>query len=181
MVSVYEELSAHDIPFTGIEEAITGWVREALELRHGSAGDPAGRIGVPEATADMNEILVLLLRVRVRSDRVDELLAKCTQAKGRAKRAQDQASFSAEVAYDEASRNNAARRTVEYTSAKERHADASLDSLEQRRVAHHAGRLVSVTAEAYEVVNQIHWQLDGIRKDLRGSLHALQFETSLER
>lgn len=180
-MSVYEELSAHDIPFTEVEDAVLGWVREALELRHGAAGDPQGKLGYLTDSAGIPEIQNLLLRVRARSDRVDELLAKTTQAKGRAKRALDHAQFTAEVAYDSAAQNLQASRRAEFTSARERHADAALMSLEQRRLAHHGARLVSVTLEAYDVVKQVHWQLDAIRKDLRASLHALQFESSLER
>lgn len=180
-MSAVQELAVHDISFTEMEQHVVNWAREALELRHGAAGDPDGPLGIPDITAGPHEILVFLLRVQARANRVGELLAKTTQARSRAKRAQDQSKFSAEIAYDEAMRNNAARRTVEFTSARERAADAALDSLEQRRIAHHAGRLVSVTSEAYEVVSQVHWQLEGLRKDLRAMLHALQFETSLER
>jgi hypothetical protein len=179
-MSVVEELATHDIPFTGVEAAVVAWVHEALELRHGAAEDPNGPLGYGPAEDSPSAWMAYLTRVRMRSDRVDELLSKVTQAKGRAKRAQDQAQFVADIAYDEAARVNAARRP-EFSSARERHADASLDSLEQRRIAHHAARLVSVTAEAYEVVNQVHWQLDAIRKDARSTLHALQFESSLER
>lgn len=177
----YGSVAMYDVPFAALEGAILGWVSEALDLRHGVAGDPKGRIGTVRIEDGLREILDLLLRVRVRSDRVDELLAKVTQAKGRAKRAQDGAQFAADVAYDEATRGNAARRTIEFSTGRERHADAALDSLEVRRTAHQAARLVSVTTEAYEVVNQVHWQLEGIRKDLRASLHAFQFESSLER
>lgn len=119
--------------------------------------------------------------MRLRSDRVDELLAKVTQARGRVKRAEDQAKFAADLAYDEAARANSINRRAEFSSARERNADASLDSIQQKRQAHQAARLVSVASEAYEVVNQAHWSLESIRKDLRADLHSLQFESSLER
>lgn len=180
-MTVIEELAVHDIPFTGLEATVVAWVEEALELRHGAVEDPAGRLGAGPIEDSPTAWVEYLRRVRQRADRVDELLAKVTRAKGRAKRAQDQAQFSAELAYDEAMRDNAANRRAEFVTAKEKHADAALDSLEQRRLAHHAARLVSVTAEAYDVVNQVHWQLDAIRKDTRSTLHALQFEASLER
>lgn len=180
-MTITEELSAYDIPFTAIEEQVLAWAREALDLRHGEAGDPQGRLAGVAVEHDHREVMDYLRRVRARADRVDGLLSKVTQAKARAKRAQDQAQFAAEIAYDEATQNNAARRTRDFVTREERKADAALDSLEQRRIAHHSARLVSVTAEAYEVVNQVHWQLEGIRKDLRAMLHALQFESSLER
>lgn len=176
-----EELGQYDIPFTGIELAMQRWVSEALELRHGVAGDPDGRLTEVNPTDGSRAVTAMLVRVRARSDRVDELLAKATQARGRSKRAEDQAAFSAGIAFDTAMRENAARRTIEFTSAQERKADAALDSLEQKRIQHHAGKLVSIASEVYEVINQIHWQLESIRKDLRATLHALQFESSLER
>lgn len=181
MSSVYDLVSAHDIPFTEMEERVLSWATEALDLRHGEAGDPDGRLGVPEDNADAQEVMYFLRRVRQRSDRVDALLAATTQAKARAKRAQEHAQFQADIAYDTATQGNAARRTRDFVTREERKADAALDSLEQRRIAHFAARLVSVTAEAHEVVNQVHWQLDAIRKDSRATLHALQFESNLER
>jgi hypothetical protein len=180
-MSVMDEVAVFDIPFTDLEERIVGWVREALDLRHGTAEDPDGTLAGILEVEHPDEAVHALRRVVARIDRLDRLMASVTQARGRAKRAEDQAKFVADQAYDEATRLNAANRRAEFITAKERHADAALDSLEQRRIAHHAARLVSITAEAYEVVNQVHWQLDGLRKDLRTILHALQFERSLER
>jgi hypothetical protein len=118
--------------------------------------------------------------VRQRADRVDFLLSNLLRARGRARRAETGAAWAAERAFDEAAQNGQARR-VEFASTFEKKANANLDSFEQRREAHLAGRLVSVTTEAYEVVNGIHWQLEAIRKDLRSVLNALQFEANLER
>ena len=161
------------------EQTIFGWVAEALDLRHGEAGDPQGPLrGSPQETPA--EIMDLLRRVRARADRVDELLSKVTLARGRARRAKEEAAFAADRALMEATQQRAARR-VEFSSAKEREADAKLDAFEERRVAYLRDRLVSVTNDAFEVVSQVHWQLDSIRKDLRASLHALQFESGLER
>jgi aromatic ring-cleaving dioxygenase len=175
------ELGQYDIEFTGIEAAIQNWVREALELRHGAGEDPEGPLGNIDYSRGGNAISALLVRVRSRSDRVDMLLANVTQAKARTRRAQQAAEFEASVAYDTATKTNAANRRVEFSTARERHADAALDSLEQKRVAHHAERTVSIATEAYEVINQIHWQLESIRKDLRAAIHNIQFESSLER
>lgn len=175
------ELDQYDIPFEGVEASVMAWVREALDLRHGGAGDPKGKLTVVDAAEGIQAFQDMLLRVRQRSDRVDELLAKTTQARSRARRAQDEARFLADVALDTALDNNAATRTRDFVTREERNADAKLRSLEQRRHAHRSERLVSITQEAYDVVNQIHWSLESIRKDLRATLHALQFESSLER
>ena len=162
-----------------LEQQVLGWVAEALELRHGAAGDPEGSIrGAPQETVE--EMRNLLLRIRQRSDRVDELLSKATLARGRARRAKEEAAFVADQALMTATQQRAARR-VEFSSAKEREADAKLDAFEERRVSYLRDRLVSVCNDAYEVIQQVHWQLDAIRKDLRSALHAVQFESSLER
>lgn len=170
-----------EVPLSKVEERVVGWVKEALELRHGAAGDPKGSIrGWGSQEDSIPEVTDLLLRVRNRSDRVDELLAKATQAKSRARMAQDEAAFLADSALMQATTHRATKR-AEFSSGKEREAEAKLDAFEERRLAHQSSRLVSVTSTAYEVINQVHWQLDAIRKDLRATLHALQFESGLER
>lgn len=180
-MSVYDEIAVYDIPFGETEAAVLEWVEEALELRHGAADDPDGPLTPQSPDALTSDLSLLLLRVRARSDRVDELLAKSTRAKARAKRAQDQAQYVADTAYDRATQENQASRRAEFTTSRERHADAAIATLEERRHAHFAARLVSITTEAHEVIRQVHWQLDAIRKDLRASIHSIQFESSLER
>lgn len=172
-------LDVYDIPFSGVEKQAMDWVKEALELRHGEAGDKDGRLGEADPE-DPRAMMDLLRRVRARADRVDGLLAAATRARGRARRAKAEAEFSADNAMNEATSERASRRR-EFESSREREADAKTKTFEQRRMAHQASRLVDVTTEAYDVINQIHWQFDAIRKDLRASLHALQFEASLER
>lgn len=177
----FEELAVHDIPLTKMESTIMGWVQEAIDLRYGAGNDTGGALTPVSMSDGYNAIENMLIRVRGRSDRIDELLTKITQARARAKRIQDQAAFAAKVAYDTATQNNAVSRTTEFSTREERNADAMLASLEEKRLAHQSERMVSITVEAYEVINQIHWSLDSIRKDLRSSLHSLQFESSLER
>ena len=173
------DISTYDIPFSDLEKTVVAWVAEALELRHGDAGDPQGRL--KDAPTDTStEVMDLLRRVRSRSDRVDGLLANAISARGRARRAQNEAAFAAETALYQATQNRAGRRR-EFESGREREADAKLDSFEERRVAHQGARLVDVTQEAYEQINKISWQLNALRSDLRETLHGIQFEASLER
>lgn len=173
------DLSVYEVPLTHQEETALGWIREALDLRHGAANDPQGTIkGVYPETVP--EIMDLLRRVRTRSDRVDGLLGAATQALARSRRAQDEAAFQAESALYNATTERAGRRR-EFESGREREADAKTATIEQRRAAHQASRLVGVTKEAYDVISQVHWQLDGIRKELTAQIRALQFESSLER
>lgn len=173
-------MSEYDLPFGEMEQRVIDWVQEALELRHGDAGDPEGKLRVIGPGDGPDAVRHELERVRRRSDRVDELLANVTQARGRAKRARDQAAFSAEVAYD-TNATQAASKRREFSSGRERHSEAQLQSLEERRIAHRMGRIVSVTEESYEVIKQVHFQLGAIRNDLRATIHSLQFESSLER
>jgi ribosomal protein L10 len=181
MTDLREQLSAYDIPFSEVENRLVSWAAEALELRHGFAGDPDGALGVIPIDQGPGDVLRYLSRIQQRAARVDHLLAIVTQGRGRARRAQDQAKFEAGLAFDTATQENASRRTTSFVTREERIADASLDSLEQRRIAHRAERLVSVANEAYQVVEQVHWQLEALRKDARATLHALQIDSQLER
>lgn len=171
----------YDLPYTDLEQSMVDWVEEAMELRHGAAGDPKGKISLIDPSLGIDAMLDLLSRVRQRADRVDELMSKATRARSRFRRVREEANFAAELAYDEATVHNKARRSFDdFATRDERKADASLLSLGEKRAAHEAKRLVSVSEEVYEVITQIHWQLDAMRKDLRASLHALQFESKLE-
>lgn len=168
-----------DVPLSQVEQQAMDWVKEALELRHGVAGDPKGRLSEADPE-DPRDMMDLLRRVRSRADRVDGLLAAATRARGRARRAKTEAEFIADNALNDATSKRASRR-VDFETGREREADAKLSTFEQRRLAHQAARLVDVTTEAYDVISQIHWQFNAMRQDLRASLHALQFEASLER
>lgn len=166
---------------TTLEEMLLNWTAEAFELRHGEASDPEGKLHSVDPTDGIDAVSHMLLRVRQRADRVEFILGKVTQARYRVRRAREAAVFEAEVAYDTASDANAKARVREYVTREERHAEAALESLEARREAHLAERRQSIADEAYEVVKQIDWQLNAMRTDLRASLHALHFESNLER
>lgn len=165
-----------------IKDAMTSWVEEALELRHGAAEDPEGKLTEPDPAAGIQGVLDMLIRVRQRADRVDELLAKITRARGRTRRNRDETLFSADLAFDTALVTQAAMRGAEsYATKEDRNAGAMLATIEQKREAHQAKMLVSLAEESFDVITQVHWQLDAMRKDLRAQLHALQFESGLER
>lgn len=178
-----KELYKYDIEFSEVESKVLEWAQEALELTYGQAEDPEGKLpALPDLVQGLAPMARLLARTVARVDRVDELLSKVTQARARARRAKSQASFDAEAAYDRALRENQGRRSPNlFASADERKADATLDSIEEKRVAHHADRLVSVTEEAYDVINQCHWSLEGKRRDLRTLMSSVGFEAALDR
>lgn len=166
---------------SALEQQLLSWVEEAFELRHGVANDPEGVLTSVDPTEGSDVVSHMLLRVRKRADRVEFILGKVTQARYRIRRARDKAKFEAEFAYDSATDTNAKNRTREFVSREERHAEAALSSIEQRREAHLAERRQSIADEAYEVVKQIDWQLSNMRTDLRAHLHSLHFESNLER
>lgn len=168
-------LSAYDLPFEGTEKTLLGWVEEALELRHGSAGDPEGPIELPPFEDGRDSVLAALRRVRVRLDRIEELQAKARQVKGRVSRVKANAEFEAAIAYDTAMQRRAANRTAEFVTAAERNADAALDSLDQKRVAHQTSRLQSIADESYDVIKGCYWGMDKIRSEL---LEMLKLHTS---
>ena len=171
-------LDAYDVPFNAIEGRIMQWVAEALDLRYGAAEDPEGAIVLPgyEVT-DQNTYANLLARTRIRLDRVSELRDKATQARGRAVRAQKAAEFDAQQAFDEAMQRRGATRTVAFATAAEKNADAALDSFEQKRLAHQAERLVSVTTEAKTLIDNAYWGLSSIREELLSFYKGIQFVT----
>lgn len=174
------DLERYDTELSTVEQRMTAWVDEALELRHGTAGDEDGTLEDILYVESPGMLTHALLRVRRRSDRVDGLLANITRARGRLRRLQANARFEAERAYSEASSRGLAHR-VDFSSAKERDSNAKLDSFQQQREAHHAAQAVSMAEECYEVIKDISWQLQSMRTELRAVLNALQFESTLER
>lgn len=173
-------LEQYDVPYTDLEQSIMNWVTESLELRHGAAGDPDGKLNQFDPNEGVQSLVFYLRRVTQRADRVAELLAKATMARGRFRRARDEAEFTADLAFDEATQRNKAVRGIDtYETGAERKADAMLASLNEKRAAHEAKRLVSIAEEAYEVISQVHWQLDSIKKDVRAAIHSVQIGSNL--
>jgi predicted S18 family serine protease len=172
----------YDVPFDKLESSLMRWAEEAQDLAFGEGGDPDGRMDLLNLDwEDPKAIQQMLLRARLRSDRVAGLLAKATSAKHRAGRAQAKAAFEASLAYDTATDTNAQTRTMEFSTRDERKAAANLESIEQQRVAHFSERTTDIATEVHTIVNQMHWHLNGVRKDLRAAIEEIQFEASLER
>jgi hypothetical protein len=171
-------IAVYDVPFTDLEKQVVVWLEEALEARHGAYSDPEGPLstGSDESPA---EAVLFLRRIRQRADRVSELLSAATRAKARAQRAQANAAWAANRRLHEATKEHASKRG-DFSSGREREAEAQLDSFEERREAHQAARLVSVTTEVYDVIMQCHRQLEEMRRDVRATLNALHFQSTLE-
>jgi hypothetical protein len=177
-----EAQGQYDIPFNKLEAALMAWATEAQELALGAGGDPEGPLSLNSLDwEDPRAISEALRRARSRSDRVAGLLARATAARHRAGRAQASAAFAAESAFDAATDTNAKGRTVQFVTREERVAAANIESIEQQRIAHFSERTTDIATEVHTIINQMHWHLDGVRKDLRAALHELQFESSIER
>ncbi len=173
-------LDDYDVPLSTAEAQLTAWVDEALALRHDAGDDPEGPIDLAGVELLPNEdVLHIMGRLPSRTERVNGIKASVTRGKGRIRRAATESKFEAEIAYDTAMQKRSNKRR-EFTSAKEMNADASLDSLDQRRNAHKLGRLVSFADEAYEIVQQVDWQLSSMRTDLREILRSARFESSID-
>lgn len=174
------ELSVYDIPLNDMEKSMVAWATEAIELRFGDAGDPEGRVRLPDWEAGQPVMIASLARVRIRLDRTEELQTKAMRARGRLTRIQSDAAFEAQRAYDEAAVHRSAFRSQEYTSAKERNAEAALDSFEQKRAAHQAEKLVAMSQQVEEQIKHCYWGLVKLREDHLTLLRRLETMTTEE-
>lgn len=163
-----------------VETELLGWAEEALELRHGEAGDPSGKVGLPAYELGADGAMRMLSRIRIRLDRVEELQSKARQARGRIMRTRENADFEAQIAYDTAMQTQGATRSKQYVTGQEKNADASLASLNEKRAAHQLRRLESVASEVLDVVGQCYWGLEKLREDVLQMMKLTQNLTSVE-
>jgi HAMP domain-containing protein len=162
-----------------IQATVERWVQEVIELRFGAGEDPEGSLPTIEPQHP-DEAIHLLSRVRARADRVEELESSIRRLRGRLRRQQFDAQLEAEVKRDEAFVTNRATKVMDFVSADEKRADAALASIEEKRAAIAAQRLVDYVQEAFDVVDQARWGLSAYRQDLRAQLHGLQVVRSQE-
>lgn len=152
-------------------------------LKH-EVKDLRGRAEMPPATAPPQEVLDTLLVVRGCLDRIEGILSELVQLRSYFQRNLQAEKDAADEAWDTSNaqaRRAAAGRAPDYLGAKERYADANLETLEHRRQVRRAEDLFSLADNAVEVVRISHRGLDGTRQDLVTWLRTLQFESSLER
>lgn len=152
------------------------FIEEARALRE---VDP-----MPDTQAPPHEVHTYLLDVRRRLDRIEQILALATRARAHAKRQAATATAAADDDWDAAVtrlRNQPVRRGDEYSSARERAAEANLECLSARKNARSATDALSHADELLDVVRLLHKGLDGIRQDTLTTLRLVQFESHLER
>lgn len=176
-------LSDFDIPLTEVESTLLEWVEEALDIRFGEYKDPEGKIELPPPESGIQDVLLVLLRVRKRLDRLEGLQARATRAKGRTYRASMLAKDQAQDSWDQKIvdlKSSGVRRGNEYEGPRERYAEASLYTISDQRNARKLERLAQVANEACDVIKSCQRGMDGIRQDLLTIQRSYQFQSSLE-
>lgn len=154
-----------------LDQAIT----EAIKLRAGT--DLGG-------TLDPGEMSATLRDVRGRQDRVEELLRNAVRLRSRVQRAAQLTQHCLDDATDQALHNNrsaSVSQLGEYSSARERTAEANLATIDLRVNARDAHQLAHRCDETVEVLRLTHRGLDGVRQDIHALLRASAFESHLER
>lgn len=164
---------------TDVEAQLAGWTEEALELRHGEADDPLGRVRLPDYELGEHAFVDMLGRVRQRLDRVEELQSMARRAKGRVMRMRENAEFEASLKYDQAIATQDSRHR-QYALGDEKRADAALASLTEKREAHRLKRVESFASEALDVIGQCYWGLEKLREDILQLLKIQRFITAEE-
>jgi hypothetical protein len=144
----------------------------------------SGLEAMPGTAAAPHEMHDYLLDVRRRLDRIEQLVAIITRIRGNARRFCATAAAHAEEAWDEAItriRSAPVRRGDEFSSARERAAEANLATITERRAAQDAADAAAWCDETYDHLRLLYRGLDGVRHDTLQLLRLLQFESHLER
>lgn len=139
---------------------------------------------MPPLHASPTEVHESLLDVRNRLDRVEQKLGEVIRIKGVAGRYLAAATARVEDAWDEVvteARKKPVARGDEYSSAKERHAEANLAVFDKRRAQRAAQDLYSKAEEKTDLIRLAHRGLADTRHELLTILRAVQFESSMDR
>lgn len=161
------------------KDRLRAWLEEALELR-GSLG-----LAAYDDLVAPFQITEQLSNVRMRLDRIEELLIKSVRARAALKRAVRISQDELQDAWDTHVTNQSpvkrAVLTQEYVTGKEKFAEANLATLELRRAERKSQELLSFAEETLEVIRTVHKGLNDIRQDLLSQVRAIQVESQLER
>lgn len=162
-----------------IESAVLAWVGEAIELRHGAAGDEEGKLRIVTIDDGVQAVMHELTRVRKRTDRLDYIRTQLALLRSKLKKARAEAKFLADSKLAETTtRSN--RTKLDYDSAAAVKAEASLEAFEEQRAAHEAQVLFEIVEDSYWILDKITTEMDSIRTDLRAIIKSLQFSSTLE-
>lgn len=147
------------------------WVKQALELRYSRT--------LPAVEEGLQGSLHALLDCRQALDRVEELLSKAQRLRAELSRQENAARTLYDDAWDQRSRETA-KTAREYVSAKERHADISLDVMALAISARQKATLLSHVDEAESVIRLTHRGLDGLRMDIHRMMGAYSHQSYVE-
>lgn len=167
-----------------LQDALSRIVEEAMDLRFGEAGDAAGAVYLPETDQGPQAILDSLVRVRRRLDRVEYLLAQVVRLRGTASRSLDVVQAEADDAWDRhvvEQRRAPVRRGDDFTGPREKYAEASVATMEQKIAAREAQEISSKAVEAEQIVRTLYRGLDALRYDHIAVLNGLNVLHQLER
>lgn len=163
-----------------IEDVLYADLEEAVELRYGSADDPAGPLVFPLYEQGPGAFAEAVIRARQRSDRIEEILLKAKRVKSRLaaklRDAADQKQDKIDQALVEGQRTRA-----DFSTGDERRAEANLKSFDELRAERLAQRDLAVAEEVVDALTTLHWGLNGWRSDARDILRSYQLESNLER
>lgn len=151
-------------------------VAEALATRYNA--------GLPEVGADPRTLLESLQHARRSLDRVEELLTQTMRLRAATQRVASHAGNEFDDAWDQAAvarKNAPVIHGGEFSSARERTAEANLATLDLRNTARRAGDLAHRCDEAVDLIRLAHRGLEGLRQDHLAILRHLQFESTLDR
>lgn len=160
----------------GCKDQLKAIVDEARELRYG--------LELPPAQATSTESLEALLLVRQRLDRLEELYINSLLFKNRASAIQSQATELHEELWDKivsAFKTASVKQGGEYLGAKEKYADANMQTLESKRALRLATEFLDHCNMVLEVVKSMKYGLESVRGDILAVIRSHNFETSLER
>lgn len=155
--------------------ALDELVVEAVKLRFD--------VGLSGAAPTPAQLLDSLYDIRGRLDRVEEILTQALRLRARVRAAATSAEALAEEAWDRAAQRGRQQPIArdDYSSGRERTAEANLATLDQRRAARTAAELAAYVDAQVDTLRTLHRGLDGVRHDLLAVIRALAFESHLER
>lgn len=159
-----------------LKDGLVLLLEEAMKLRH--------EVQIEHVVGNQGYILDTLLAVRVRVDRVEELLGRAMIARGAVGRATAHQSAVVADAYDTAlTRQRKAPVSLDgdYMAAKERYAMAHLETLELRQEERRLKEMLDYATEVTDLIKINYRGLTDLRQDLLTMLRAAQFETTLDR
>lgn len=159
------------------------WLTEAERLRHLQVPDEDGELRpfeVPDAAAQPPEIREALTVVRGCLDRLEEIYGQVMALASAARISAREKTATADDAFDRAI-SDRAKQAPDYQAARERLAEASLDTFELRRAARTAQKAADLATGTEKQIQLRYYGLRGLRDSLAERLRGFSWESNLDR